>query len=57
MTNANSSPKISKKQKFKSKNTNNIEQGITKRLLEKYKAKDLCNIATMSVQNDQRRVA
>ena len=53
----NLSSKSSKQQSFESENVIAIEQGITKRLLEKYKPKSLYNKGAVSDRIDQERVA
>ena len=45
------------KQELKPEINKAIGQGITQRLLEKYKPKDLCNIETISDWKKQKRAA
>ena len=47
----------SKKLKLKSKNINDNEQGITRRLLEKYKPKYCSNVENISDSSIEERVA
>ena len=54
---ANLSSRISKQQKFESGNINAIRQGITEKLLEKYKPKYIDDTNIMIRTNDQKRVA
>ena len=49
--------RISKEIKSKTEEIHNLEQGITKALLEKYKSKDLYNIETSNGKEVQKRVA
>ena len=49
--------RISKEIKSKTEEIYNLEQGITKALLEKYKSKDLYNIETSNEKEVQRIVA
>ena len=42
---------------MKGKDCNNFEQGITKRLQEKYKPKVQCNIETIATRKNQKRIA
>ena len=51
------SSKVSEQQKNESKNINELEQGITKRLLEKYKPKGLFCIDKLNKMDDHKRVA
>ena len=53
----NLSSKSPEQSKFKSDNFNAIEQGITKRLLEKYKPKYLYSMDNMRIRNNEKRVA
>ena len=57
MKTSNLSSRVSEQQKFESENTNAVEQGITRRLLEKYKPKHICNVETMLDRNNPKRVA
>ena len=43
--------------KIANENVNDIENGITKKLLEKYKPKGICTIQTEINRKDQKRVA
>ena len=49
--------RCSKQLKFEPKDVNAREQGITKRLLEKYKPKYLCNVEGIGERNRADRVA
>jgi hypothetical protein len=49
--------RISKQIKSKSEEIHNLEEGITKSLLEKYKPKVLYNIETFNEHKVQRRVS
>ncbi|AIQ97775.1 hypothetical protein [Prochlorococcus sp. MIT 0801] len=51
------STRIYKQIKSKNQEINNLEEGITKVLQEKYKPKVLCNIETLSEKKVQRGVA
>ena len=51
------SSRISKETKSKTKDIHNLEEGITKALLEKYKPKVLCNIETSNGKDHQKRAA
>jgi len=53
----NSSSRSPKQHKFESKDVKAREQGITMRLLEKYKPKHLCDVENMSGRNNEKRVA
>ena len=57
MKNTNFSSKIPKKIKSKNEETHNLEKGITKVLLDKYKPKVLYNIEKFNERKIQRRVA
>tara|TARA_Y100000994_G_scaffold240146_1_gene234540 strand:- start:423 stop:596 length:174 start_codon:yes stop_codon:yes gene_type:complete len=57
MKNINLSSGTSKQIKSKNGEISNLEKGITKALIEKYKPKVICNIETMSRKKVQRRVA
>ena len=57
MKSTNFSSKISKQIKSKNEETHNLEKGITKALLEKYKPKVLYNIKNLNEKSLQRRVA
>ncbi len=57
MKTSNSFSRISEQEKFESKNINDIEQGITRRLLEKYKPKHFYNVETLFDDNNEKRVA
>ena len=57
MKNTNFSSRIPKQIKSKNEEAHNLEKGITKALLEKYKPKDLYNIETLNEREVQRRVA
>lgn len=54
-TNINS--RITKQIKQKNEEKKNLEEGITKALLDKYKPKVLYNIETLNERKAQRRVA
>ena len=54
-TNINS--RITKQIKSKNEEKNNLEEGIMKALLDKYKPKALYNIETLNERKVQRRVA
>lgn len=51
------SARISEEIKSNSEEIHNLEEGITKALLEKYKPKVLHNIETLNEKKVQRRVA
>ena len=51
---SNSSSRVFEHQKFKSENINAIEQGITKRLLKKYKPKHICNMESKLDKKNQK---
>ena len=53
----NLSSRVSEKGKFKSQDIKDIGQGITKILLDKYKPKDLFQIAIMSAPNNKTSLA
>ena len=57
MKNTNFSSRIPKQIKSKNEETHNLEKGITKALLDKYKPKVLYNIETMNEKKSSRRVA
>ena len=57
MKNTNFSPRIAKQIKSKNEDTLNLEKGITKALLDKYKPKVLYKIDTLNEKKAQRRVA
>jgi hypothetical protein len=57
MKSINLSSGTSKLIKSKNGESSNLEKGITKALLEKYKPKVICNIETISGKKVQRRVA
>ncbi|ABM76184.1 Hypothetical protein NATL1_16271 [Prochlorococcus marinus str. NATL1A] len=57
MKSTNFSSRIYKQIKSKNKEDNDLEKGITKALLEKYKPKVLRNLETLSGEKVQRRVA
>ena len=57
MKNTNFSSRIAKQIKSKNEETHDLEKGITKALLDKYKPKVLYNIKTMNEKEVQRRVA
>ena len=57
MNNTNFSYRIPKQIKSKNGETHNLEKGITKALLDKYKPKVLNNIETLNEKKVQRRVA
>ena len=51
------SSRISKEIKSKAEETHNLEEGIKRALLEKYKPKNLYKIETFSEKKVQKRVA
>ena len=57
MKRINFSSGFSKQIKSKNEETHNLEKGITKELLEKYKPKVLYNIENVNEKKVQRRVA
>ena len=57
MKNTNFISRIPKQIKSKSEETHNLEKGITKALLDKYKPKALYNIETLNKKKEQRSVA
>ena len=57
MKTSNLSSRVSEQQKFESENINALEQGITERLLEKYKPKDISDVKTMLDRKNLMRVA
>ena len=57
MKNTNFSSRIPKQVKSKDGEAHNLEKGITKALLDKYKPKVLYNIETLNEKKVQRRVA
>ena len=57
MKTANFSSRIPNQIKSKDGEVHNLEKGITKVLLDKYKPKVLYNIETLNEKKDQRRVA
>ena len=57
MKNTNFSSRIPKQIKSKNEETLNLEKGITKALLDKYKPKVLYNIETLKERKVERRVA
>ena len=57
MKSTNFSSQIPKQIKSKNKETHNLEKGITKALLDKYKPKVLYNIENLNERKVQRRVA
>ena len=57
MKTTNISSKISKQIKSKNEEIYNLEKGITKALLDKYKPKILYKIETLNERKVQRRVA
>ena len=57
MKSTNFSSRIPKQIKSKNEETYNLEKGITKALLDKYKPKVLYNIETLDERKVQRRVA
>jgi len=57
MKTTNFSPRIPNQIKSKDKEAHNLEKGITKELLDKYKPKVLYDIETMNERKVQRRVA
>ena len=57
MKSTNFSARIPKQVKSKNEETHNLEKGITKALLDKYKPKVLCDIEALNEREVQRRVA
>ena len=57
MKSINPSSRISKRINSENDEMNNLERGITKQLLEKYKPKVISKIETLGEKKDQRRVA
>ena len=57
MKTTNFSSRIPNQIKSKVKEDQNLEKGITKALLDKYKPKALYNIETLNEKKEQRRVA
>jgi hypothetical protein len=57
MKNTNFSSRVPKQIKSKNEETHNLEKGITKVLLDKYKPKILYDIENLNERKDQRRVA
>ena len=57
MKNTNFSSRIPKQIKSKNEEIHNLEKGITKALLDKYKPKVLYDIETLNKREVQRRVA
>jgi len=57
MKTTNLSSKSFKQLKSESQNLKDREQGITRRLLEKYKPKHHCSMENISERNDKKRVA
>ena len=57
MKNTNFSASIPSQIKLKNEETHNLEKGITKALLDKYKPKVLYHIETLNERKVQRRVA
>ena len=57
MTSTTFNSRISKQIKSKNEEIHNLEKGITKVLLDKYKPKILYNIETLNEKKVQRRVA
>ena len=57
MTSTNFNSRISKQIKSKNEEIHNLEKGITKVLLDKYKPKILDKIENMNEEKVQRRVA
>jgi len=57
MKTTNISSRIPNRFKSKDEETQNLEKGITKALLDKYKPKVLYDIETMNEKKVQRRVA
>jgi hypothetical protein len=55
ITNLNT--RSSKELKFEPENINAREKGITRRLLEKYKPRYLCDLEDMSSRKNEKRVA
>ncbi len=53
----NLSTKFLEEQRFASENLNAIGQGITKKLLDKYKPKDLGNTDIIGERKNQKKVA
>ena len=57
MKTTNFSSRIPNQIKSKDEEVNNLEKGITKALLDKYKPKVIYNIETLNERKAQRRVA
>ena len=57
METTNFSSRIPNQIKTKDVEAHNVEKGITKVLLDKYKPKVVCNIETFNEKKAQRRVA
>ena len=57
MQNTNFSSRIPNQIKSKNEEAHNLEKGITKALLDKYKPKVFYNIETMNERKAQRKVA
>ena len=57
MTYTSFKSKFPKDTKHKTEKINNFGEGITKKLLEKYKTKVICNIDIISTRNTQKRVS
>ena len=57
MKNSNIEPELMDQKKHKSENINALEQGIVRKLLEKYKSKYIYNMKTVSDKNNQKRWA
>ena len=57
MKTTNFSSRIPNQIKSKDGEAHNLEKGITKALLDKYKPKAVYNIETLNEKKDQRRVA
>ena len=57
MKTSNFSSRTPNQIKSKDKEAHNLEKGITKALLDKYKPKALYKIETLNEKKDQRRVA
>ncbi len=53
----NISSKIAEKHKFKAENNKILDHGVTKRLLEKYKPKHICDMENYFDVKNQKRVA
>ena len=51
------SPKNQKTKNQESEDMNFLEAGVTKRLLEKYRSKDIFNIKTINKKNNHNRAA